>query len=150
MSKNGKGFLSNDGLYRYQDMIELPHHVSKTHARMPVKDRAAQFAPFAALSGHHEAVKETARLTDDRIELDEYCKAGLDRKLKEIRRRLGTRPRVSVTYFLPDSCKEGGSYATAEGCVKKLDEYERILILEDGVQIRIDDMIEIKELSRTW
>ena len=144
MSKNKNRFLNNYEFYRYQDMIELPHHVSKTHARMPVQDRAAQFAPFAALTGHHEAVKETARLTDERIELDEYCKAGLDRKLREIRECLESEPRVSVTYFLPDSYKAGGSYVTAEGYVKKIDEYEGLLLMEDGTRIRVEDIIELE------
>lgn len=137
-------FLDNRGLDKYKDMIDLPHHVSTAHPQMPVPDRAAQFAPFAALSGHHEAVKETARLTDKRIELDEYCKAALDRKLKEIWQS-GSKKTVSITYFVPDVQKAGGSYVTAAGCVKKIDEYGRNLVLDDGTKIQIDEIIKIDE-----
>lgn len=112
---------------------------------MPVKDRAAQFAPFAALTGHYEAVKETQRLTEERIELDEYCKASLERKLKEIREQSDTEPAVSVTYFVPDARKEGGAYVTAEGRVKKIDEYERVLVFTDGRRVMVDEIIEIDE-----
>lgn len=143
LGMDGRKFLGNQEIYKYQDMIHLPRHVSKTHAHMPVRDRAAQFAPFAALTGHHEAVKEAARLTHGRMELDEYCKAAINGKLQEIRERLGTRQEVSVTYFEPDTYKEGGAYVTVTGCVKKIDEYGRTLYLEDGTKILLDEMIEI-------
>ncbi|MCI8782732.1 MAG: YolD-like family protein [Dorea sp.] len=129
---------------KYQDIIHLPRHVSNTHAHMPVEDRAAQFAPFAALTGHHEAVKEAARLTDKRMELDEYCKEVINGKLQEIKERMGIKPKVSVTYFVPDIQKEGGAYVTVTGYVKKVDEYGRTLCLEDGTKILIDEIIEIK------
>lgn len=135
--------MNQEESYKYRDMLDLPHHVSRTHPPMPVQDRAAQFAPFAALTGHHEAVKETARLTDERIELDEYCKAVIDGKLQKIQEQLSTEPAASVTYFVPDAKKEGGSYETVAGCVKKVDEYQRILILTDGTRIPIDEIIEI-------
>lgn len=144
MKKKEKLFMNQEESYKYRDMLNLPHHVSRTHPPMPVQDRAAQFAPFAALTGHHEAVKETARLTDERIELDEYCKAVIDEKLQKIQEQLSTeQPVVSVTYFVPDAKKAGGSYETAAGCVKKVDEYQRILVLTDGTRIPIDEIIEV-------
>ena len=141
---SGRKFLNNQGIDKYQDIIHLPHHISNTHAHMPAADRAAQFAPFAALTGHHEAVKETARLTDKRKELDEYCKEAINGKLQEIRERMETKPEVSITYFVPDAHKAGGAYVTAAGCVTKMDEYGRALYLEDGTKILMDEMIEIE------
>lgn len=143
MRKKVKLFMNQEEGSKYKDMLDLPHHVSKTHPPMPVQDRAAQFAPFAALTGHQEAVKETARLTGERIELDEYCKAMIDRKLQKIREQLSKEPIVSVEYFVPDMKKTGGSYETVAGCVKKIDEYHRILILTDGRKIPIDEIIDI-------
>lgn len=142
-TKEDRKFLSNQGIDKYQDMISLPHHVSKTHAPMPVQDRAAQFAPFQALNGHSEAVRETARLTAERLELDEACKAFLDGKLRTIRERLRLKPAVAITYFVPDAYKAGGSYVTKEGCVKKIDQYEGSLIFTDRTRIKMDDIIEI-------
>ncbi|MCI9341284.1 MAG: YolD-like family protein [Dorea sp.] len=131
-------------MHRYDDIIMLPRHVSKTHPPMPAADRAAQFAPFAALTGHYDAVKEAARLTEERVELDESCKAVLDGKLQDIRRRLGEEPAVTVTYFVPDERKSGGSYETAAGCVRKIDEYERVLVLTDGTRIPVSELLEIE------
>lgn len=131
--------------HQYDDIIHLPHHVSKIHPPMPIQDRAAQFAPFAALTGHHDAVKETARLTEERIELDENCKAVLDGKLQNIQEQSDRNSVVSITYFEPDRKKAGGAYVTLTGCVKKIDEYERAVILTDGTQIPIDEIIEIEE-----
>ena len=117
--------------HQYDDIIHLAHHVSKTHPPMPIQDRAAQFAPFAALTGHHDAVKETARLTENRMELDENCKVVLDGKLQNIQEQLSSSPVVSITYFEPDLKKAGGTYVTMTGCVKKIDEYERAVVLTD-------------------
>ncbi len=145
MRREAKRFMNHGDISKYSDMINLPHHVSRTHPHMQVQDRAAQFAPFAALNGHHEAVRETARLTDERIELDEYCKAAIDGKLKAIREQTNLReePAVSVTYFVQDAKKTGGSYETVTGCVKKIDEYEKFLVLTDGMKIPIEEIIEI-------
>lgn len=140
-------FLNHQDMYKYEDMIDLPHPVSRLHPQMPVKDRAAQFAPFAALAGHYDAVKETARLTADRIELDESCKAALDGKLKKIREGLGTKETVTITYFVPDVQKEGGSYVTVTGWVKKIDEYERVLVLSDGTRIPVDEVTSIEDCT---
>ena len=127
----------------YEDIIHLPHHRSKKHAPMPLIDRAAQFSPFAALTGHDAAIKETARLTDRKIELDEYEIEVLDEKLRTIREHLNTNPEISVTYFQPDERKSGGQYVTVVGNVRKVDEYEQCLLLNDGTRIVIEDILEL-------
>lgn len=129
--------------HKYDDIINLPHHVSSTRAKMPISDRAAQFSPFAALTGYDAAVKETARLTDERIELDESSKTILNEKLQIIMERIQERPEITVTYFLPDEKKAGGAYANVTGCVKKIDEYERTVVMTDGTKIPIDHIYEI-------
>ena len=113
---------------KYDDIINLPHHRSKTHAHMPVADRAAQFAPFAALTGYGDAVKETARLTDEKIILNSDALAELDVTLQEIVQRLPNCPRVRICYFEKDKLKEGGKYITEEFCIKKIDTYRRKLV----------------------
>ena len=130
---------------KYDDIIHLPHQRSKKHAPMPLIDRAAQFSPFAALTGHDAAIKETARLTDRKIELDEYEIAALDERLQMIKMRLDSKREneVTVTYFQADMRKEGGEYVTVTGNVKKMDEYAKTMVLEDGTRILIEDMIEI-------
>lgn len=130
--------------HKYDDIIDLPHHVSKTRPQMPAEDRAAQFAPFAALTGHGEAVKETSRVTERRIEMDEDLKSVLDRKLWTIRRQLASRPFISVIYFVPDSQKAGGVYKKAAGHVKRLDEYKGVMFFDDGNQIPIAEIIELE------
>lgn len=127
----------------YNDIINLPHHVSATRPRMSAIDRAAQFAPFAALTGHEEAVKESARLTDARLELGEYVKDSLNEKLGIIAGRLEDCLEISITYFQPDAKKAGGAYVTAFGSVKKIDEYERIIIMANGIKIPIREIVEI-------
>lgn len=129
--------------HRYDDIINLPHPTSKNHPRMAAIDRAAQFSPFAALSGYDAAVKETARLTDRRVELDEYEKAELDVKLQTIRDHLNDDYEVEFTYFVPDERKDGGSYCTVVGLVKKLDDYERQVVLRDGKKIPFDEIVEL-------
>ena len=106
-------------------------------------DRAAQFAPFAALTGYDDAVKETARLTDKKVELDEYSKDALNERLNMIQDAIDEQPEVSITYFLLDKKKSGGAYVTATDRVKKIDEYENIVLLQDGTKIPIDDIAEI-------
>lgn len=135
--------FNHEERHRYDDIIGLPHHVSKTHPQMPLSARAAQFAPFAALTAHGEAVKETARLTDERIELDEDCRAALDLKLLQIHRQQAAHPSVTITYFVPDRQKAGGAYVEAAGRVKKIDEYERAVILTDGTKIPADEIIDL-------
>lgn len=128
---------------KYDDIIHLPHHVSKKHPPMAIADRAAQFSPFAALTGHASAIAETARLTDTRIELDETAKIALSDRLQIILDRLKEHPQIQVTYFQPDVKKEGGAYITAAGTVKKIDGYERVVVMTDGTAIPINEIIGI-------
>lgn len=127
----------------YDDIINLPHHVSKKHPQMALQDRAAQFSPFAAVTGHEEAIEETARLTDERIVLDEDEKMMLDERLQEIKEHLSEHPKVEITYFKPDSVKDGGAYETVSGHVKKIDEYERLIVLEDGTRVKVDELVRL-------
>ena len=127
----------------YDDIINLPHHVSRKHPQMSIHDRAAQFAPFAALTGHGEAIAETARLTDLKIELDDYEKMKLDEKLLILKEHIMEMPEISVTYFCPDEKKEGGKYVTVTKTLRKINEMERTLLMEDGMQIRIEDILEV-------
>lgn len=128
----------------YDDMIDLPHPTSKKHPRMSIRDRAAIFSPFAALSGHGAAIAETARLTDPRMELDEDTKAELDRRQAMLLEHIEEQPEVTVTWFQPDERKDGGTYLTATGRLKKLDAIQRLLVLTDGTEIPLDDVAEIE------
>lgn len=128
----------------YEDIINLPHHVSKTRPQMSMADRAAQFSPFAALTGYDAAIKETGRLTDEKIELDEDTKAALDMKQAYLVEVIDEQPEISITYFLPDTKKSGGEYVTVTGNLKRFDEYERLLILTDGKKIPMDDIADIE------
>jgi len=134
----------NTGRNPYEDIINLPHHVSPTRPRMSRADRAAQFSPFAALSGYGDAVKETARLTGQRIELDESAKAALDEKLRLLAEVIEDRPEAAITYFLPDRKKAGGEYVTATGQVKKVDAVAQELVMANGRIIPIADIIEVE------
>ncbi len=127
----------------YEDIIHLPHHVSRKHPQMSMSDRAAQFSPFAALTGYDAAVEETARLTDRRIELDEYEAQHLDEQIQKLSGHLQEHPEVSITYFLPDARKDGGEYVTVTGRVKKIENYERRIVLMDGSLIPIHEVISI-------
>lgn len=127
----------------YDDLLNLPHPTSKTHPRMSRLDRAAQFSPFAALTGYDDAVKETARLTDQRLELSEDELAALDERLRLALAWEDDPPLVSVTWFQPDQHKEGGSYTTTQGRIRKVDEVKRVLILTDGSKIPVDDIAEL-------
>lgn len=127
----------------YEDIIHLPHHVSATRPQMSMSDRAAQFSPFAALTGYDEAIKETGRLTDDRIELDENTRTALDIKQAYLAENINIHPEISITYFLPDTKKDGGEYVTATGSLKRIDEYERMLIFVDGRKIPMDEIANI-------
>ncbi len=128
----------------YDDIIHLPHHVSDKRPQMPMQDRAAQFSPFAALTGYSEAVAETARLTDEKMELDETEQAVLDRKQRILMDALSEHPAITVTYFQKDERKAGGAYRTVSGKLKKIDEFERTLILTNGEQIRTGDICDIE------
>ena len=128
----------------YADIINLPHHELTTRQRMPLINRAASFAPFAALTGYDEAVKETARLTDERIELEEGTKIILNDKLQLALEKADLEPVITVTYFLPDKRKKGGAYLDYTGTIKRIDEYERKVIFTDKTVIPIDDIYEIE------
>ncbi len=128
----------------YEDILNLPHHVSKTRPQMSMLDRAAQFSPFAALTGYDDAIKETGRLTDEKIEMDEDRKAALDMKQAYLIEMIDEQPEISITYFLPDTKKSGGAYVTVTGNLKRFDEYERLLILTDGKKIPMYDIADIE------
>ena len=128
---------------KYNEIIYLPHHVSKTRPQMPMSDRAAQFAPFAALTGYDAAIKETGRLTDERIELDVEALSALDMKYQLLMEALDEAPEVTITYFQPDERKAGGKYVSAVGTVKKIDDFERRITMRDGTRIPMDDVLSI-------
>lgn len=128
----------------YEDIINLPHHTSSKRQRMSREARAAQFSPFAALTGHDEAIKETARLTDKRSELDEMTKTMLNEKFNFIIEHINSQPEITVTYFIPDTLKEGGMYVDFTGRVKKYNYLSRVVCFTDKTEIKVDDIIEIE------
>lgn len=128
----------------YDDIINFPHPTSQKHPRMPRTTRAAQFAPFAALTGYNEAIRETSRLTDEQLDLDDTMKASLNEKLLLIKDRLPDQPEISITFFVPDTKKAGGAYKTTTGYIKKFHEYEQQIIMSDDTIIPIDSIIEIQ------
>ena len=130
---------------KYDDIINLPHHVSKKHLPMPMEERAAQFAPFAALVGYEDAVEETARITDKRIELDEEAKNILDIKFQMLNEQLKVQihPQVTIMYFVPDLKKDGGRYIKISGTIKKIDEFKQFVALDDKAEIPIGEIISI-------
>ena len=131
----------------YDDIIHLPHPTSKNRPRMSIHDRAAQFSPFAALSGHAAAIAETARLTDRKLELDEDTKAELDRRQAILLEHISERPEITVTWFRPDEKKAGGAYVTTTGRLKKIDEIECVLVLTDGARIPLEDVAGLESDS---
>ena len=128
----------------YDDIIDLPHHVSETHPPMSRADRAAQFSPFAALTGYDAAVRETDRVTERRIELDEGVKAELNARLNCFLEHLPEHPQVSITYFVPDEKKSGGAYRTVTGAVRKLDSFAKTLTLVDGTVVPMEEMVHVE------
>jgi hypothetical protein len=135
--------MSQDG--KYDEIIALPHHISKKRPQMPMSDRAAQFSPFAALTGYDAAIKETGRLTDSRIELEEDELLQLNLKFQAIKENLADNPVETFTYFKPDERKDGGAYLTVTGAVKKIDEYERTITLTDGTKLHMDSILAIEK-----
>lgn len=128
---------------QYDDIIALPHHVSLTRPQMPMIDRAAQFAPFAALVGYDAAIKETGRLTDEKIELEEERLNDLNMRFQILVDNLNNAPELSITYFKADEHKAGGAYFKIRGIVKRLDELERLITMRDGTIIPMDDVFHI-------
>lgn len=128
---------------KYDDIIALPHPEPRTHPRMSLHDRAAQFSPFAALTGHSAAIAETGRLTDSRITLDESEMARVDAALQRLRELLPQAPAVSITYFVPDERKAGGSYQTVTGTARRIDTANGVLLLTDQRAIPIPDILDV-------
>ena len=134
--------MKEAGISEYEDIIARPHHVSASHPQMALADRAAQFSPFAALTGYEDAIDESARLTEEQIELDENAREELDEKLRQIRECGEAHPEITVTYFQKDARKDGGAYVTLTGRVKKIDEYARIISFMDGTVVRIENILQ--------
>ena len=130
--------------HKYDDIINLPNPTSKRHPRMSLYARAAQFSPFAALTGHEAAIRETARQTDGTEILSDEVIAGLNEKLRVIAENIGKGQMVTITYFMPDERKAGGAYVTHSGVVKRIDEYEHTVIMTDGAEIPIGQISEIE------
>ena len=129
---------------KYSDIIHLPHPISEKHPRMPMLDRAAQFSPFAALTGYEEAIYETGRLTEEKTELGEEEKAILDRKQRLLLEKLDEFPALTVTYFVPDEKKSGGRYVTKTGNLKRIDLIQRWMLLTDGTKIPLENVKNIE------
>ena len=129
---------------QYDDIINLPHHVSATRLQMPMIDRAAQFSPFAALTGYDAAIKETGRLTDAKIELGEEALNILNMKFQLLVDSLADEPEITFTYFKPDERKAGGAYIEVTGTVKKVDDFERLIVMQNGTKMPMDDILNIE------
>ena len=128
----------------YDDIINLPHHVSETRPRMSQRDRAAQFSPFAALTGYDSEIKETARLTNEKIELDDYAISRIDSCLQILIDNAAEHPTISMTSFKADEKKSGGAYVTVSGDFRRIDESNRTVVLTDGTTIPIEDIYAIE------
>ena len=131
---------------RYEDIIDLPHHVSRTRPQMSLHDRAAQFAPFAALVGYDDAVAETARVTEEKPELDEQQQRELNERLTCLAEHISDQPFIHIRYFVPDAIKSGGSILELSGNIRKISPTARTITLSDGLTIPLDDILEIGEL----
>ena len=129
---------------KYDDIIDLPHHRSAFRTPMPMENRAAQFAPFAALSGHDDAISETSRLTTERVELSDSEKEEIS---KIIREASSSRKKVSITYFIPDKVKAGGSYATTSGRIVKIEEIDHLIILDHGLSLPLENILSISPVT---
>ncbi len=141
--------IRNNDPHRYDDLLDLPHHQSAVRPPMSLLIRAAQFSPFAALTGFDDDIRETGRLTEQKIQLDENSRELLDQKLRYIAEHLNKHCSITFTYFVPDTLKEGGSYHNVTGAVKKIDMYERKIILyasnqiSAGAELMIEDILDI-------
>lgn len=130
--------------HKYDDIINLEHHVSTKHSRMSLENRSAQFAPFSALTGYEEAVTEEARITESRIDIDEEAKIEVNEKLNYIIKHLDKNIIVSVTYFEKDKKKQGGSYKTIKGIIKKIDDFRKTIEMQTGEIIKIEELKKIE------
>lgn len=139
----GKNVFIEKETHKYDDIINLPHHVSAKHPQMALLDRAAQFSPFAALTGHEDSIRETARRTEEFLELEEDKKEQLDEKIHVLQENLWKKPEIIVTYFVPDEKKDGGAYVTHRGRIRKIDTYRHRLLFEDGTDVGMQYIFEI-------
>jgi len=130
--------------FPYEDIVNLPPHISKRHPQPSMMDRAARFAPFAAITGYEEMVLEEARVTEERVDLDEGALSLLNEELNMIQEFLDEEPEVTITYFEPDKKKSGGAYVSVTGTVKRIDEYEHLVLMTDGKKIYIDGIYNIE------
>ena len=131
---------------KYDDIINLDHYELKYHKKMSMESRAAQFAPFAALTGCSEEIKEVSRLTDDRIDMFDDYKLIIDRKLQEIKEHINERLKVSVIYFIKDNKKKGGKYIEYIGIIRRIDLVNKVIIFIDGKRIDIKDILDINNV----
>ncbi|MDE6802481.1 MAG: hypothetical protein K2J06_06915 [Muribaculaceae bacterium] len=129
--------------FPYEDIVNLPHHVSARHPQMSLENRAAQFAPFAALTGHDAALAETARMTSSRVDLSADQYQTLSRRLAYAL-SFADRPEIRITYFRPDGRKEGGAYVTVTGIVRKVEEPYDLLTLTDNTEISLSAITDIR------
>lgn len=134
----------------YEDIIDMPHHESEVHQHMSLYERAAQFSPFAALTGHGDVIEETGRLTVSKVDIDESVKEKLDAELARIIDKIDECPYISVTYYKPDERKSGGAYITYEGNIQKIDEYARTIVMDNEVYISFDDIVELKLIQEKY
>lgn len=130
--------------FPYEDIVNIPRHISKVHPQATMADRAARFSPFAAISGYDDMVKEAARVTEERIDITDATKELLNEKLNMIIEFLDEEPEVTITYFEPDKKKDGGAYISITGTVKRIDEYERIVLMSNDKKIRIDEIYALE------
>ena len=137
--------MNNADCHRYDDVINRQHPTSKKRPRMSNMNRAAQFAPFAALTGYEESIEETVRLTDRRIELSEYEIEELNAKLNFIQEHIKERPEVTTTYFQPDERKEGGAYITVTGKVRRIDEVNSMIVFEDERIVLLEMLAKVED-----
>lgn len=129
---------------KYDDILNMPHHVSITRPHMSMHDRAAQFSPFAALTGYDDTVKETARLTDEKLELTADRITDLNQKIAFLKEHVEERPEITVEYFIPDEKKSGGKYVTLSGKFRRIDEYNHNMVFTSGEEIPLNDIFEIE------
>lgn len=134
----------DEDIERYANIITLPHHTSDKRPRMSRKNRAAQFSPFAALAGYDSEIKETTRLTDTKIEIDEDRISDINTKLQIIKDNIYENPDVTIEYYIPDKLKSGGMYKTLNGNVRIIDEFERNIVFSNGKRVPIDNIYDIK------
>lgn len=138
--------MNDQDPHRYDDMLEMPHHVSGNHKQMPLLERAAQFAPFAALTGYEEMIQESMRVTSEKKEISESDQEVLDAKLKYLEMHPGQA--ISVTFFVKDKKKKGGRYISRVGVLKQIDPIQKVLILKDKTRIPMEDILDLDKVEK--